>query len=100
MAVYILVTKFSPELMKDIKKREELGQRWREAVHRNCPSVRFKDHYAILGRYDFIDIFEADNEEEAAKVALISMVHGATFAETWTAIPYKRFLDIVRDLKE
>ncbi len=100
MATYILVTKFSPELMKDIKKREELGERWRAAVKKNCPSVVFKDHYAILGRYDFLDIFEAENEEEAAKVALISMQHGASFAESWTAIPYRRFLEIVRELKD
>ena len=99
MATYILVTKLSPELMKDIKKREEIGRKWRESVKANCPSVRFKEHYALLGQYDFLDIFEADNEEEAAKVSLISLANGAVHAESWTAIPYHRFLEIVQSLR-
>lgn len=99
MATYILVTKLSPELMKDIKQREKIGKQWRESVKKNCPTVRFKDHYALLGQYDFLDIFEADSEEDAAKVSLISLANGAVHAESWTAIPYARFLDIVKTLK-
>jgi uncharacterized protein with GYD domain len=61
--------------------------------------VKFIAHYALLGHYDFLDIFEARDEEEAAKVSLISLAHGALQAETWTAIPYRRFLEIVQGLK-
>jgi hypothetical protein len=32
-------------------------------------------------------------------VSLISLAHGALQAETWTAIPYRRFLEIVQGLK-
>lgn len=99
MATYVLVTKFSPDFMKDIKHRREIGHQWIEKVKENCPGVKFVAHYALLGQYDSLDIFEADNEEEAAKVALISLSHGATQAESWTAIPYKRFLELVQSLK-
>ena len=100
MPTYILVTKLAPEIMKDLKRREEIGKQWREKVKANCPEVKFLAHYAILGQYDFLDIFEAPNEEEAAKVALISLASGALHAESWTAIPYKRFLEIVHSLRE
>ena len=53
---------------------------------------------AILGPFDFLDVFEAPSEEEAAKVSMITMARGAVKAETWTAIPYKRFLDIAANL--
>ena len=99
MPTYILVTKLSPELMGQIKRRDEIGHLWREKVKENCPGVKFLSHYALLGKYDFLDIFEARDEEEATKVSLISTSNGALQAESWTAIPYPKFLEIVKSLK-
>jgi uncharacterized protein with GYD domain len=98
MATYILATKLSPELMKDLKKRAEIGRKWMERVKKDCPDVKFIGHYALLGPYDFLDIYEAPDEEIAAKVSMISLSGGATSAESWTAIPYKRFLNLIKDL--
>jgi uncharacterized protein with GYD domain len=98
MPTYILATKLSPELTKDLKKRAEIGRKWIERVKKNCPEVRFIDHYALLGPYDFMDIYEAPNEESAAKVSMISLSGGAVAAESWTAIPYKKFIELIRDL--
>lgn len=98
MATYILVTKLSPELTKDVKKRAEIGRQWMERVRKDCPAVKFLAHYALLGPYDFLDIYEAPNEETAAKVSMISLSGGAVSAESWTAIPYKKFLELIKDL--
>ncbi|MGQ9465326.1 MAG: GYD domain-containing protein [bacterium] len=98
MATYILVTKLSPELTKDVKRRAEIGRQWMERVKKDCPEVKFLAHYALLGPYDFLDIYEAPNEEAAAKVSMISLSGGAVSAESWTAIPYKKFLELIKDL--
>ncbi len=98
MATYILVSKLSPELTKDLKKRAEIGRQWIARVRKNCPDVKFLAHYALLGPYDFLDIYEAPNEKSAAKVSMISLSGGAVAAESWTAIPYKKFLDLIKDL--
>ncbi len=45
-----------------------------------------------------MDIYEAPDQEEAAKVAMITMEKGAMSAETWGAVPYKRFLELARKL--
>ena len=100
MPTFILVTKLSPEIAKQVKRRDELGHQWREKVKQNCPGVKFISHYALLGQYDFLDIFEAKDEEEAAKVSWISTANGAMLAESWTAIPYTRFLEITKNLKD
>jgi len=100
MPTYILVTKLGPDQMRDINRRYEIGHIWKEKVKENCPGVKFVAHYALLGKYDFLDIFEAENEEEAAKVSLISTSNGATQAESWTAIPYPRFLEITKQIKD
>ena len=98
MATYILVSRLSPELTKDLKKRAEIGRKWIERVRKNCPDVKFLAHYALLGPYDFLDIYEAPDEKSAAKVSMISLSGGAVAAESWTAIPYKKFLNLIEDL--
>ena len=98
MASYILVTKLSPEVTSKLEEREEIGKRWHEIVKSKCPEVKWLCHYALLGPYDFLDIYEAPDEEVAAKVSLLTLAHGAMVAESWTAIPYRRFLDLVKEL--
>jgi hypothetical protein len=45
-----------------------------------------------------MDVFEAPNEEIAAKVSMITLSSGALTAESWTAIPYSRFVELVDEL--
>jgi uncharacterized protein with GYD domain len=97
MPIYILATKLqNPDLLE---KRKEQGEKFLNLVRQKVPNVKWIAHYAILGPYDFLDIFEANNEQEAAKVSLISRSAGADFAESWTAIQYTEFLALVDDLK-
>ncbi|MCF8235759.1 MAG: GYD domain-containing protein [Bacteroidales bacterium] len=98
MQTYILLTKLTSEFTSKLKDREELGREWLETVKEKCPDVTFKAHYALLGQFDFIDIYEAPNEESAAKVSMISQANGAFQAESLPAIPWKRFIALVKEL--
>ena len=98
MSTYILLTKLSPETSKKVKDRAKLGRSWLDQVKETCPEVHFIGHYALLGKYDFLDIYEAPNEETAAKVSMISLSNGAFQAESLTAIPYKHFLELIDEL--
>ena len=60
--------------------------------------VKFIAHYGLLGSFDFMDIYEAPNEEVAAKVSMISRANGASQAESWTAIPYKRIVELADEI--
>lgn len=98
MKTFILLTKLSPEITKNIKDRAKIGNVWISKVKDKCPNVKFIAHYALLGQYDFLDIYEAPDEETAAKVSLISREHGAFEAQSLTAIPYKRYLELIDEL--
>jgi uncharacterized protein with GYD domain len=98
MTTYVLMTKLSHDRTREIHRQSELGQQWKAAVDEKCPGVRWVAHYALLGPYDFMDIFEAPDEEAATKVSLISLSHGAVKAESWTAIPYARFIEIAKEI--
>jgi uncharacterized protein with GYD domain len=98
MATFILLTKLSTEKMGNLHGLESMGRQWIEDVKVKCPQVKFIDHYALFGRYDFMDIYEAPDEETAAKVSLITMSKGAAKAETWLALPYKKIMGIANNL--
>lgn len=98
MQTYILMTKMSPEVSRQLKDRAKIGREWLEHVKEKCPEVKFISHYALLGTYDFMDIYEAPDAETAAKVSMISLSNGAFQAESWTAIPYKDFLKLTEKI--
>ena len=98
MQTYVLMTKLAPEMSKKLKDQEKIGREWLEQVKEKCPEVNFLTHYALLGPYDFLDIYEAPDEETAAKVSLISLQSGAFLAESWIAIPYKRFVELTEEI--
>ena len=98
MKTYILMTKLSPEVSQKMKERAKIGRYWLDQVKEKCPEVRFTAHYALLGSYDFMDIYEAPDDDVAAKVSLISLENGAFEAQSMSAIPYKRFLKLIEEI--
>jgi uncharacterized protein with GYD domain len=95
---YILMTKLAPEVSKQVKNRDRLGRTWLDQVKEKCPQVKFLEHYALLGPFDFLDIYEAPDAETAAKVSLISQANGAFQSQSWTAIPYRRFVELTETI--
>lgn len=100
MKTFILLTKLAPDISRQMKDRDKLGRNWLKLVKEKCPEVKFISHYALLGRYDFLDIYEAPDEESAAKVSMISLANGAFQAETIIAIPYKQFLGLTKQISK
>jgi len=98
MQTFVLLTKLGPETAARVEERAKLGRAWIEQVREKCPEVRFKDHYALLGEFDFLDIYEAPDEETAAKVSMISLSNGAFQAQSLIAIPYRRFLELAGEI--
>ena len=95
MPTFVLMTKLAPGALQDAKDRRAKGKEWLEKVRANCPDVKWVAHYALLGQYDFMDVYEASSAETAHKVAVISLNQGALSAESWQAMPYDNFLDVL-----
>ena len=95
MSTFVLMTKLGVNALETADRREKLGRAWLEKVKRLVPGIRFVSHYAIFGPYDFMDIFEAPDNESAQRVALISRSEGAVSVETWQAVHYDEFLKLL-----
>lgn len=100
MPTFVLMTKLSAELARDPRGRKQVGRDWMKLVAEKCPKVKWIAHYALLGRFDFMDIYEAPDIETAHKVSYMSMAGGATAAESWHAMPYEHYLDIVQSTEK
>lgn len=94
MATYVLMTKLSPAALQGAAGRRETGHGWKREVEALCPGLRWIAHYALLGPYDFMDVYEAPDQETAFKVSLLSREKGALSAESWPAVPYEAFLPL------
>jgi uncharacterized protein with GYD domain len=95
MPTFVLMTRLAPETMHDARGRRAMGKTWLTKVKECCPGVEWKAHYAILGPYDFMDIYDAPDIETAHKVSIISRAEGAMAAESWQALPYDEFLKLL-----
>lgn len=91
MATYVVLTRLTPATVAtpaDLKKLEKMVS---ERIRKECPQVKWLANYAILGPYDYLDIFEAPDEAAAAKVVMIIRSFGHATTETWSALPWERF---------
>src|SRR5579884_372227 len=100
MPTYVLATKLSPTAIHDPRGRRRAGQEWKAKVEKLVPGIRWAAHYALLGPYDFMDVYEAPDDEAALRVTLLSREMGAASAESWPAVTYEGFLPIAEQVEQ
>ncbi|MCP4566288.1 MAG: GYD domain-containing protein [FCB group bacterium] len=104
MKTFVMMTKMASadanlvQVGSRLQDRSRTSRSWMEEIRKKCPEVRFKAHYALLGHWDFMDIYEAPDEETAAKVSIITRTYGAHVIENWPAIPSERLQKIADEL--
>jgi uncharacterized protein with GYD domain len=99
MAIYVMLTKLSPEALTRPESVEELNRQVEDRIKRECPEVKWLANYAVLGPYDYLDIFEAPDSDTATKVVLLVRSFGHATTETWVATRWERFVDLAKGLK-
>ncbi len=99
MPTFVLLTRMGPQFARDPRGRQRAGQDWKKEVDAKCPGIKWLAHYALLGRYDFIDIYEAPDVDTAFKVSYLSIERGAERAECWPAVGYEHFLQLVAPIE-
>jgi uncharacterized protein with GYD domain len=100
MPTYVLVTKLSPTSLKDPRGRRRAGQEWKAKVEKLVPGIQWKAHYALLGPYDFMDVYDAPDDAAAMRVSLLSRELGAASAESWPAMAYESYLPLVEQVEK
>jgi uncharacterized protein with GYD domain len=92
MAIYIILSKVSPDDFSEPKDFKKLAGVVGEKIKTETPGVKWKDSYATMGRYDTVDIVESDDPYQVEKAAMIIRGYGHSATETMMATPWKEFL--------
>jgi len=95
MSLFIMLTRLSHEALKSPSSLENLERNVKERIEAECPDVKWKGNYAVLGPCDYLDIFEASDNDAATKVATIIRTFGHAETETWCATEWKKFKELV-----
>jgi uncharacterized protein with GYD domain len=104
MKTFVLVTKLASrdaqltEIGAKLSDRSRTGRAWLNEITEKCPEVKFKAHYALMGYWDSMHIYEAPNEETAAKVSLLTRPYAAQ-VESWLALPFEKIIKISEDME-
>jgi uncharacterized protein with GYD domain len=92
MATYVILSKISAQATQDPGDLRQVAKTVAQKIKAECPKIRWKDSYALMGRYDVVDIVEADNPADIEKAAMIIRGYGHATTETMHATPWKEFL--------
>ncbi|MDP2344386.1 MAG: GYD domain-containing protein [Deltaproteobacteria bacterium] len=98
MSAFVLLTKLNPGVVADRETFAGLEHAVMAQVHSECRGVEWIASFAVLGPYDYLDLFEAPDVETATKVALIVRLYGHAETEVWPATEWRRFKEIVHEL--
>lgn len=91
---YIILTRYSQEAFDDPAEFRDLARRVSRTIRERCPDVDWKESYGTLGRFDVVDIVEADDPADVARAAMIIRGVGrANSTETLVAKEWEEFLD-------
>jgi uncharacterized protein with GYD domain len=89
MAVFIMLTKLTPNGVRTIK--DNPGRVHEVSREVEQLGVKVLHQWATLGEYDFVSVLEAPDETAMAKVSVELGSRGTTSNETMAAIPAEDF---------
>ena len=90
MPTFILLTTLTPEGVQTIKNNPSRIREVSKEIEQLGATVQ--GQWATLGRYDFVNVIEAPDEQTMAKVSLELGSRGTAKYETMTAIPVDDFI--------
>jgi uncharacterized protein with GYD domain len=96
MATYLVLSKYTQQGMAKIKESPARIDAARQLAQ--SMGAELKAWYLVMGRYDFVTLWDAPNDETMAKLLLSIGSLGNVTTETLRAIPEDEFRRIVAAL--
>lgn len=98
MDTFVMLTRVSHEEVRSPQGLASLENEVMTQVRDQCPEVRWLHSYAVLGPYDYLDIFEAPDVAAAMRVATLIRTFGHAECEVWSATAWGAFKEMLHEL--
>ncbi len=98
MSQFVMLTRLYPGAAHSPRGLEKVERDCMGRVREHCPEVKWLKSYALTGRFDYLDIFEAPNVEAAFKVATLIRTFGHAHTEVWGALEWEAFKQLAETL--
>ncbi len=97
---FIMLTRLAHGALRSPEALEKLEQEVKARIDQEVGKggVEWLANYAVLGPYDYLDIFRAQDVETAMKVATIVRTFGHAHTEVWGATEWRQFKEMVHHL--
>jgi uncharacterized protein with GYD domain len=95
MQTFVMLTRLDRAAVQSPQSFEELERRVMDRIKHSDLKVKWLASYAVLGPYDYVDVFEAADNEAAMRVSLLFRTHGHAHTEIWGATAWPRFKDLL-----
>lgn len=95
MSIYIVMSRLTDEGRKSLKHKPERLKEVNEEVHKM--GAKLLHQYALLGKWDFLNVIEAPDHGTIAKVLVELGSRGTVETSSTLAMPVDEFLARLKD---
>ncbi len=100
MQTFIMLTRLISEEVTPSFTIQSKEMKIKEKVRQYCPQVVWVTDYAILGPWDYLDVFQAPDMETALKTSTLVRYYGGCHTELWPAVAWGEFKAGMRELTQ
>lgn len=94
MPIYVLLSTLTSEGRKTLKERPERIKEVNKEIE--AFGAKVIQQFAVLGRYDFVNIVEAPNNEAVTRVSIELGSRGTVQIMSMPAIPIDDFISMIK----
>jgi hypothetical protein len=98
MQTFAMLTRLEPDGLQSPTAVEDLEHRVMEHVRVACPTAQWIGSYAVCGPYDYLDLFRAQDLDDATKISAIVRSYGHAHTELWPLTEWSHFKTVIHEL--